>query len=111
MPRGMWAAPARQVVSSRGAAPMVATTWRQRVGMDAHLWGTDFDTGVSVSLRPGGSEREDPSAGGDIGRVVRGGSWDDHRRRRALCLPRQGSSRQPERNFGFRVVLRSAPVS
>ena len=60
---------------------------------------------------PNDAKREDLAAGYDVLRVLRGGSWYAHRDR-ARCAARYWSppgSRSG--HLGFRVVLRSAPVS
>jgi formylglycine-generating enzyme required for sulfatase activity len=60
---------------------------------------------------PDDPKREDPDAGDDVVRVVRGGSWLDHRIF-AGCAARSWHRPNVAHSFiGFRVVLRSAPVA
>jgi formylglycine-generating enzyme required for sulfatase activity len=76
------------------------------------LWGEDWrkpDFGYPYDATD--ARREALDARDDMWRVVRGGSWRAHQGR-ARCAYRGGS--QPGDRFGgqgFRVVLRSAPVS
>lgn len=75
------------------------------------LWGKDWQkSDFNYPYQPLDGKREDLSAGEDIWRVVRGGSWLDGRGD-ARCAFRYGL--RPDGRFslfGFRVVLRSAPA-
>ena len=67
--------------------------------------------GIAYPYDPLDPRRERFDAEDDIRRVVRGGSWSDHRDY-ARCACRFGL--RPDNrldNLGFRVVLRAAPVS
>ena len=74
------------------------------------LWGTAlFKPAFKYPYDPDDGLREDPAAGDDVLRVVRGSSWLDHSDF-ARCAFRSGE-RPVSRNYlGFRVVLRSASV-
>jgi formylglycine-generating enzyme required for sulfatase activity len=74
------------------------------------LWGTDWqkpDFGYPYDAND--RLREDPGAPDKVWRVVRGGSWNDHRDD-ARCGVRLGSHPGDRLAIGFRVVLRSSPV-
>jgi formylglycine-generating enzyme required for sulfatase activity len=76
------------------------------------LWGRDLEKpGFAYPYRADDRRREALDAGDEVRRVVRGGSWDDHRDY-ARCAYR---GRYPPGyrfpHLGFRVVLRAAPVS
>ncbi|TVR58928.1 MAG: hypothetical protein EA420_16545, partial [Candidatus Competibacteraceae bacterium] len=77
------------------------------------LWGHDWkEPEFGYPYDPDDARRENLAAGNDILRVLRGGSWRD-RRAGARCAYR-GRSRPDGHRYdsnGFRVVLRSAPVS
>jgi iron(II)-dependent oxidoreductase len=76
------------------------------------LWGKEFgDPEFAYPYNPDDAKREDPDAGDNVYRVVRGGSWNNHRDL-ARCAFR--SRNQPgvrDDDIGFRVVLRSSPVA
>ena len=75
------------------------------------LWGVDWSNPTfKYPYQPGDRQRDDPAAGDDVRRVVRGGSWGDPRGD-ARCASRFGG--RPDNRLdglGFRVVWRSAPV-
>ncbi len=75
-------------------------------------WGSDvLKPDFAYPYDPEDPRRETLGAGDDILRVVRGGSWFNHRDN-ARCAYRNGN--QPvnrSNNLGFRLVLRSVPVS
>lgn len=76
------------------------------------LWGKDWEKPeFTYPYDSKDRNREDPSAGDDVSRVVRGGSCGNHHNG-ARCAYRSWA--QPggcDGSVGFRVVLRSAPVS
>jgi formylglycine-generating enzyme required for sulfatase activity len=75
------------------------------------LWGTDWDKpDFPYPYVPDDAARENPNAGNEVFRVVRGGSWHDHRdyARCAYRLRLQPVLRLYD--IGFRVVLRRSPV-
>ena len=76
------------------------------------LWGTNLaEPEFGYPYDPEDAKREAHSAGDSVLRLVRGGSWDDHRAdaRCAFRLRFRPDFRLI--NLGFRVVLRSAPIS
>ena len=75
------------------------------------LWGQGWGKPeFGYPYDPNDAGREDLAAGSDVLRVVRGGSWNSGRAG-ARCAFRSGSHPGSRRSgFGFRVVLRSAPV-
>jgi formylglycine-generating enzyme required for sulfatase activity len=95
-------------ISPDGCEEMSGNVWE----WTRSLWGTDWQKpNFAYPYDPNDRDREDMAAGDEMMRVVRGGAWsltsDD-----ARCAVRnwirpvnRGS------NLGFRVVLRSAPVS
>ncbi|MBK7955261.1 MAG: SUMF1/EgtB/PvdO family nonheme iron enzyme [Candidatus Accumulibacter sp.] len=93
--------------SPHGCEDMAGNVWE----WTRSLWGTgwgypDFVYPYDAADR----KREDLDAPDDIWRVVRGGSWSDHRdfRRCAFRFRNHPGFRYDE--LGFRVVLRSSPV-
>ncbi|MDS4042440.1 MAG: SUMF1/EgtB/PvdO family nonheme iron enzyme [Candidatus Competibacter sp.] len=76
------------------------------------LWGKDFfNPAFGYPYDPDNAKRENLGAGDDVMRVLRGGSWN-FPRDYARCAARYGYRPDYRRgNYGFRVVLRSAPVS
>jgi formylglycine-generating enzyme required for sulfatase activity len=74
------------------------------------LWGRSYDPEFMYPYSGEDTARENIHADANVRRVVRGGSWDDHRDG-ARCAFRYWG-RPEDRNglLGFRVVLRSAPV-
>jgi len=76
------------------------------------LWGQDWDKPTfGYPYAPSDARRENLEAGNEVLRVLRGGSWHNNRVF-ARCAYR--SRDRPVSHFGslgFRVVLRSAPVS
>jgi formylglycine-generating enzyme required for sulfatase activity len=91
-----------------GLHDMIGNLWE----WTRSLWGKDWrKTDFEYPYQPDDIKREDLRARDDVGRVVRGGSWYDSRVF-ARCCHRSGD--QPDYRsdlIGFRVVLRSAPVS
>jgi formylglycine-generating enzyme required for sulfatase activity len=93
--------------SEAGCLDMVGNVWE----WTRSLWGTDWQKpDFAYPYRPDDPKREDLRAGDDVWRV-RGGSWG-YNRGYARCAYRAGL-RPGDRNddLGFRVVVRSAPVS
>ena len=94
--------------SPYGCDDMVGNVWE----WTRSLWGKDLMKPEFVyPYDPKNRKREDPDAGSDLRRVVRGGSWYNHQDL-ARCTFRHWS--QPDLRLdliGFRVVLRSAPIS
>ncbi len=94
--------------SPYGCEDMIGNVWE----WTRSLWGTDW--GKPDFLYPYDAhdvKREDPAASDDVWRLVRGGSWPalrDYARcaYRYSLLPGYGYV-----HLGFRVVLRSSPVS
>jgi formylglycine-generating enzyme required for sulfatase activity len=76
------------------------------------IWGKDISKPDCVyPYDPNDRRREDSTAGEDVYRVVRGGSWINPRGS-ARCACRFGVPPGYQSvNLGFRVVLRSAPVA
>ena len=75
------------------------------------LWGTDFgkpDFGYPYPIDD--PRREDLRAGDEVLRVVRGGSWDNHRDLARCGIRLRTPPDYRNVNLGFRVVLRSSPV-
>jgi formylglycine-generating enzyme required for sulfatase activity len=75
------------------------------------LWGKNWrKSDFGYPYDPGDRKREDLDAGDNVMRVVRGGSWLSQRVN-ARCTSRvRNYPDYRHYNFGFRVVLRSAPV-
>ncbi|TVR58739.1 MAG: formylglycine-generating enzyme family protein [Candidatus Competibacteraceae bacterium] len=75
------------------------------------LWSQDWkEPEFGYPYGPDDANRENLAAGDDVWRVLRGGSWD-LRRAFARCASRFWFRPHIRYDFGFRVVLRSAPVS
>ena len=76
------------------------------------LWGEDWEKPeFAYPYNPEDAKREDLKAGDGVLRVMRGGAWD-YSQVCARCAYRNGL--HPDHRFdslGFRVVLRSSPVS
>jgi formylglycine-generating enzyme required for sulfatase activity len=91
-----------------GLYDMVGNVWE----WTRSLWGTDRDKpDFAYPYRANDARREALDAGDEVWRVVRGGSWFDHRVG-ARCASRFRPRPVARIDFlGFRVVLRAAPVS
>ncbi|MGZ8219686.1 formylglycine-generating enzyme family protein [Methylomagnum sp.] len=90
-----------------GLSDMVGNVWE----WTRSLWGKDGGTpefGYPYDFQD--ARRENPDAGDDVYRVVRGGAWSNHRVS-TRCACRDGYRPDTrDNNLGFRVVLISAPV-
>ena len=91
-----------------GAEDLAGNVWE----WTRSLWGKDWaKPDFGYPYRVDDARREDASAKDDVLRVVRGGSWLDHADG-ARCAVRYGLTPGRRLDFlGFRVVLRSSPVS
>ncbi|MGH7947405.1 MAG: formylglycine-generating enzyme family protein, partial [Opitutaceae bacterium] len=78
--------------------------------MIGNVWEWTRSLYLAYPYKPDDGKREDLEAGNDVLRVVRGGSWYLNRdyARCAFRLRLQPDDRSDD--FGFRVVVRSAPV-
>ncbi|NCA69346.1 MAG: NACHT domain-containing protein [Sphingobacteriia bacterium] len=93
--------------SPYGCLDMAGNVWE----WTRSLWGKGFQTpDFGYPYDPADSAREALDAGGDVYRVVRGGSWSDHLVL-VRCASRYGDFLD-HRGFdlGFRVVLRASHV-
>lgn len=94
--------------SPHGCEDMAGNVWE----WTRSLWGKDFQKpDFQYPYQPDDESREDLQADDDVYRVVRGGSWVNNQNlaRCAFRLRFQPGYRF-DLNFGFRVVVRSAPV-
>lgn len=90
-----------------GLYDMIGNVWE----WTRSLWGQGFSKAFGYPYDPNDARRENLAAGDDVLRVLRGGSWN-HGHDDARCASRHRS--RPAYRYvliGFRVVLRSAPVS
>lgn len=94
--------------SPHGCEEMSGNVWE----WTRSLWGGDFwKPDFAYPYNPADSTRETLDAKNEVYRVVRGGSWFA-RRGGARCASRsRGLPEDRDDGLGFRVVLRSAPVS
>ena len=97
---------------SAGASPlgcedMAGNVWE----WTCSLWGSDFSKpAFKYPVKPDDSRRDDVTAGDEVLRLVRGGSWDGSSDD-ARCAYRDRSHPDDrDLSLGFRVVLRSSPV-
>jgi formylglycine-generating enzyme required for sulfatase activity len=91
-----------------GLHDMIGNLWE----WTRSLWGTDWkNPDFAYPYDPKDGKRERLDAGGEVYRVVRGGSW--HRPRALARCACRGRLRPEIRgdDLGFRVVLRPPPVS
>jgi formylglycine-generating enzyme required for sulfatase activity len=76
------------------------------------LWGQDLaKPAFGYPYDPDDARRENLEAGDEVMRVLRGGSWRYHRDLARCAYRYWYLPDDRDVNFGFRVVLRSAPVS
>ena len=75
------------------------------------LWGAKDEPDFRYPYILDDTQRESLTADDEVRRVVRGGSWHVRRGRRARGVPRRGHPDFRFDDLGFRVVLRSSPVS
>ena len=94
--------------SPYGCLDMAGNVWERT----RSLWGTDWEKPeFGYPYAPQDARREALDAGDDLHRVVRGGSWGSHRDlARCACRFWDHPGGRYD-GLGFRVVLRSPPVS
>ena len=91
-----------------GLYDMVGNVWE----WTRSLWGKDRETPeFRYPYRPGDKKREDLRAGSEVLRVMRGGSFRNNRNFVRCAFRSRVRPLSRDDYLGFRVVLRSAPVS
>ena len=94
--------------SPYGCEDMIGNVWE----LTRSLWGKDWGTpSFAYPYEPHDVSREDPGAGDDVLRGVRGGSWYVLRGYARCAFRHRAPPGRRGDDLGFRVVLRSAPVS
>ena len=94
--------------ANNGLYDMAGNVWE----WTRSLWGKESNAPTfRYPYDPNDHDRESPDAADDIYRVVRGGSWGNHRNSARCAIRYRDVPGSRYYDLGFRVVLRSAPAS